>query len=279
MRRFVYLCVPLLAALVETGARAQCSSYDRAPFENATRLADQHLTALEDIAQRVLKSRRLTAADGSETTQLIDSYGLQMFAAYQMAHEAAQQASETQGQEGSGAVLGEFELLAQRHQVRTYQWALKWDEIHAGITQGQIVEAGLLPQDKRTPLQELSGEGGQMLGQNIDSAIRPEFARMAQLGVEQQQSFGSQCEQAAGAVMSFFVPTAEASQIFPCIGPCFSGNWSACLTCIQNAAAVVIQAWNEFRNCWSSAGTCAWWNPWACIRRAWCLVRFIAVLA
>jgi hypothetical protein len=278
--RHVLLSLLCCVLLLSTQATAQdCGQYDRAEFDAVSAKAEQQLTELERLADGILARGAMTDEDGVRNDALTNDYASSMFAAYQLVYTAAEQAAQSEGREGDARLTTDFELQASKHETRTIALALKWEKIHAAIAQGEIKQASLERQEgSPSPVKQLTQEGLQQLTRR-DGMVRPDFLKIAARGEAEQNSFMSSCKSAASALGNLILPTAEAAQIAKCISPCVAKNWGACLQCIGNAAPVVINAWNEFVGCWNSAGECKWYKPWNCAKKAWCLAKFIAVLA
>jgi hypothetical protein len=278
--RNVMLSLLCSVVLLSTQASAQeCSGYDRNEYDAVSAQAESQLTELERLAARILEQGVMTDEDGRRNDELTNAYGSSMFSAYQLVHKAAEQAAVSEGHEGDARLTTEFELMASKHENRALALAVTWEKIHAAITQGDIREARLeLPQGAPSPVKQLTQEGEQQLTHRHDM-VRPDFLKIAARAEEEKHSLSGMCKAAASALGNFIIPTAEAAQIYKCVGPCAAKKWGDCLKCIGNAAPVVINAWNEFQGCWNSAGECKWSKPWNCAKKAWCLAKFIAVLA
>jgi hypothetical protein len=272
------LCCVLLLSSARASAQ-DCGQYDRKEYDAYSARAEQQLTELEKLADGILARGAMTDEDGARNDSLTNDYAASMFSAYQVVYTAAELAAKSEGREGDARLTSDFELVASKHEPRTIALALKWEKIHAAITQGEIKQAALQRQEGSTsPVKQLTQEGLQQLTRR-DDMVRPDFLKIAARGEAEQKSFVGSCKSAASVLGNFILPTAEAAQIAKCIGPCVAKNWGACLQCIGNAAPVVINAWNEFVGCWNSAGECKWYKPWNCAKKAWCLAKFIAVLA
>ena len=259
------LCAAFAAVfLLATPASAQeCNGFDPTEFNSATAVAEANLTELERLANRVLETKTLTAEDERRADGLMNSYANHLFKAYQIAQEAADVASRTEGAEGDGRVLGDFELVASTHEKRTIELALKMEKVHAGVVQGEIKQASLDLPTNLSPVQQLTQEGQQQL------ALRPGFQKI--VGRSEDTSFSGMCRSAAGAVGELLVPTAEAALIWPCVSPCKNKRWNECWACVSKAGPQAVAAWNDFWSCWNQRS--AWW--W----RAWCVAKFVAKLA
>lgn len=265
------LKMPLLAVLgtlaLASGASAQCSNYDRTAFDNALTKATAEIGKLEQLAAKIETTKALSDADGAAFDATIDAYARDMFTAYQIAYEAAHQAGTTEGQEGDGRLLAEFEAVAVRDETRTYQLAHKWEQIHADINQGVII--GPAPGGPKSTSDAPTNTERQMM---LGDVVRPGFLALAKGG--QPQNDG-----ALAKVLAVLFPEAHAAQIARCVPPCAAKNWTACVQCILQGSATVINAWNTFVNEWNAAGECKWYRPLACLRKAWALAKFIAVVA
>lgn len=248
---------------LSTGAWAQCTNYDRTAFDNALTNATAQIDQLEQLASTIETTKVLSDADGDVFDATIDAYAANIFTAYQIAYEAAHLAGTTDGQQGDGGLLAEFETVAVRDETRTYQLAHKWEQIHAGINQGEIRQTASAKSARLTDKERQVLLGGM---------VRPGFLALATEG--QQQDNG-----AFSKVMDLLFPEAHAAQIAKCWGPCAAKNWTACVTCILQGSATVINAWNTFVNEWNAAGPCKWYRPLACLKKAWALAKFLAVVA
>jgi hypothetical protein len=267
MRKTVIgLCVALGVFALATGAAAQCPPYDRTEFDNALNAANAQIDQLEQLVYKIETSKVLSDADGDVFDETVNGYASNMFTAYQIAYEAAHQAGTTEGQQGDGRLLAEFEAVAVRDEPRTYQMAHKWELIHAGINQGEIRQTtGVKGSASLAP----TAQEHQMM---MRTPVRPGFLALATQSQQQQSG-------PLAKVMDLLFPEAHAAQIAKCVPPCAAKNWAACVACILQGSATVINAWNSFINEWNAAGPCKWYRPWACARKAWALVKFIAVVA
>lgn len=265
MRKQLMVLAALAGLAWTTGAVAQCTDYDRAAFDAALSGANAQIDQLEQIVYKIQSTKALSDADGDAFDATIDGYASNMFTAYQLAYEAANLAGSSQGQQGDGRLLAELEAVAVRDEPRTYQLALKWEAIHAGINQGEIRQEGGVKGVSRGPSDE---ERRLILG----GLVRPDFLAIATEGQQQQSG-------PVAKVVDFFFPQAHAAQIAKCVPPCAAKNWAACVACILQGGATVINAWNTFVNEWNAAGPCRWYRPLACLKKAWALAKFIAVVA
>lgn len=251
--------------LISSQALAQDCRQDRTEFDAAVQQAESDLSTLEKLIATVLQTSTLRAEDTDRADALMSSYANSMYRAYQISTEAASLASESSGEQGDVLMMREFENLAKAHEGRLIAFALSTEKLDAALTQGKIREASLAPSQEQSPLQKLTQEGQQQL------AVRPGFLRLVNEGLAQQDTFSARCQAAASALGNLLVPTAEASQIYHCVSPCWNRKWSECWQCIRNAGPKVVAAWNDFWSCWNSTT-----NRW---KRAWCVAKFVAVVA
>jgi hypothetical protein len=272
------LCFVLLLSSAQASA-ADCSPFERAEYDGVVTKAESQLTELERLADNILAKGAMTAEDGERNDVLTNEYASSMMAAYQIMSTATETAGRTEGQEGDARLTAEFELVASKHETRTIALALKWEKIHAAVAQGEIKEAHLtLPEGSTSPVKQLTQEGQQQLTRR-DTVLRPDFLKIAARGDQEKSSFTGVCKSAASSLGNLIVPSADAAQVIRCVPPCVAKNWGACLSCIWNAGTAIRNAWNEFNSCYNSVGACKWYTPWNCAKKAWCLARFIAVLA
>ncbi len=256
------------AVLTLTGAAAsaQSSTFDRGAFDAALNGATAAMAKLEHVTNEVETSAVLDEADGLALDMATEAYGSSLFTAYQIAHEAAEQAANSNGQSGDGRLLSELEVVAERDETRAINVARRWERIHARINQGEIQEVGAGAR-LLSPAEEAQRRTV------MDSLVRPGFADIARRG-QQPRSQGP-----FDSLWNALFPEVQAAQVLMCYGPCAAQNWPACITCIVKAAPTVINAWNEFQSALSAAGPCKWYRPGACLKRLWALVKFLAVVA
>jgi hypothetical protein len=266
--RSLLCAVVAVVFLASSGASAQeCSQYDDREYNAVSATAERELTELEGLADTILAAGVLTSKDEAVIGNLMDSYAQNFFKTYQIAHSGAEQAVRSEGKEGDGRLLTDFELMATRHESRTISLALKWEKIHASVVQGDIREASLPVPGEGSPLRQLTQEGQQQLAM---SPMTPDFQALLARVEAEQNSFTGMCK-AASSLGNLILPTAHAALVFKCVKPCAAKDWSQCWQCISSSGPAAVNAWNDFRNCWNGTS-----RPWT---RAWCLVKFVARLA
>jgi hypothetical protein len=267
--RSLLCAVVAVVFLTSSSASAQpCDTFDPTEYNTASEAAEKELAELEKLANTILETGVITSEDGARVDSLMNSYANNFYMAYQVAHAAADQASQSEGQEGDARLLTDFELLATSHESRTVGLALKWEKIHASYVQGDVQEASLLMPGEGSPLRQLTQEGQQQL---TLSPMNPDFQALLARAEAERNSFSGMCKSAASSVSNLLVPTAHAALVWKCVKPCKEKKWSECWQCISNAGPAAINAWNDFTSCWNKNSK--WW--W----RTWCLAQFVARLA
>ncbi len=255
-----------LLTLTATTAAAQSSVFDRSAFDAALNGATAAMAKLEHVTNEVETSAVLDDADGLALDTATEAYGASLFTAFQIAHEAAEQAANTNGQAGDGRLLAELEVVAERDETRAINVARRWERIHARINQGEIQQVG-------AGARLLSPAEEEQRRVVMGSLVRPGYADIARRAQQPRH------QRALDSVWNALFPEVQAAQVLMCYGPCAAQNWPACITCIVKAAPTVINAWNEFQSALSAAGPCKWYRPVACLKRLWALVKFLAVVA
>jgi hypothetical protein len=266
------LCAVLTVVLFATSnASAQdCGQFDRTEFNTVTQNAEMQMATLEKIANVTLDTGVLYGMDEQRTIELMNGFANNYYRAFQIATAAADQAASTQGAQGDGRLITDFELAATRYESRGIALALKWEKIHAGLVQNQIRRASVDPQQGAPGFMQQFNQEGQQLAFR-GGEVLPEFQQLVARGQQEQQSFGGYCQAAASAIGNLLIPSAHAAQALPCISPCSKKDWAACGLCVAAVGGVAASSWSDFVNCWNSSN-----SGWG---KAWCLAKFIAKLA
>jgi hypothetical protein len=209
-----------------------------------------NIRTLQGVLNRVEKARYFKEPDAKELETAMSATAAAWYAAFNEATSEAQEASKSEGKEGSVGSLTAFEREA-NVQVE-------------GIRQ---IESRLKAIQKR--VENKTYKMDQSLNQSLNQIEREQIKEarpQASCTGTLVYSFASEGSNLTDAAMP--------SLGVPCLSPCKNKQWNACLSCILSKLPSAVGAWNSFQSCWNGAS-----SPWKAVKQAACLLAFGVKLA
>jgi hypothetical protein len=255
-------------------------------FGNFPRLLnanEKSLSRMEKISGKWKTQKVISFEESNAFDDTSMSYAHAMKEAFNEASRLTELAAKSKGKKGDANAIYAFETLAKRHESRILAMADKLKIVETRIKTGELQldrkTLDSIPTENRGKFKEFLDPKGQ---EELEK-VSPGFLKTSALDGNYHFSFLATGEQFSCAIKrgslfllknTAFVESAEASAAWGCIDPCKKKDWVRCSLCVANAGLAAADGWGSFVKCWNSAS-----GPWAKWQKAWCLAKFIGVLA
>ncbi|MDD5394981.1 MAG: hypothetical protein PHE17_18335 [Thiothrix sp.] len=259
-------------------------------FAGMLKANETKLSSIEGTLSRI-KSQKLVKLGDEGMDQSMYAYAESMKSAFDLASSEALKAAKSNGREGNVGLVGAFEKMAKVHEQRTALLEGKLKAIDSGVKAGDILlDKSLLQRMTPSERSEFKGTLSPGAIRNYErlspgllnlrvgptSSLMPDVLA---LGVAPVAEDNSCFNTSLSAIGDFFLSPAEAAIAAPCVGVCWSRNWSACTACVVAAGPAAINAWNAFVGQWNGCCGCKWYKPWCCACKAAAVAKLVAKLA